>query len=62
MKMKTLRKLQNLAPRTRKRAKTDFDFSDATREEEPGPLPEAVFDRITGPYGSRFILGYDEET
>jgi len=24
---------------------------DATREPEPGPAPEAVFDRVTGPLG-----------
>jgi hypothetical protein len=23
---------------------------DATREPDPGPAPEAVFDRVTGPY------------
>lgn len=23
---------------------------DATREADPGPAPEAVFDRVTGPY------------
>ncbi len=33
---------------------------DATMEPDPGPGPEAVFDRITGPYGLR--RGYDEET
>lgn len=25
--------------------------ADATREPEPGPVPEAVFDRVTGPLG-----------
>jgi hypothetical protein len=25
--------------------------ADATREPEPGPAPEAVFDRVTGPLG-----------
>jgi len=25
---------------------------DATTEPDPGPLPEAVFDRVTGPYGA----------
>lgn len=24
--------------------------ADATREPDPGPAPEAVFDRLTGPY------------
>jgi hypothetical protein len=33
--------------------------SDATIEPEPGPRPEAVFDRVTGPYayGARRGLG-----
>jgi len=45
---------------------------DATTEPEPGPPPEAVFDRITGPYRGPYVhrpalalLGaceYDEET
>jgi hypothetical protein len=34
--------------------------TDATTEPEPGPGPEAVFDRVTGPYGAR--RAYDEET
>lgn len=33
---------------------------DATTEPDPGPGPEAVFDRVTGPYGSR--RARDEET
>jgi hypothetical protein len=32
---------------------------DATMEPDPGPGPEAVFDRVTGPYALR--RGYDEE-
>ena len=46
--------------------------ADATIEPDPGPPPEAVFDRITGPYGGPYghrpaltLLGaceYDEET
>jgi hypothetical protein len=41
---------------------------DATIEPDPGPPPEAVFDRVTGPYARRFPLampgasGLDEET
>ncbi len=66
MKMRTLRKLRALAPRTLRRR--DFDLSDATMEPDPGPPPEAVFDRVTGPYEHR--RGYsscgpgavDEET
>lgn len=66
MKMRTLRKIRALAPRTLRRR--DFDVSDATVEPDPGPPPEAVFDRVTGPYEHR--RGYssfgpgavDEET
>ena len=63
MRMKTLRKLRTQAPRVIRsslvgRARSEFDISDATMEPEHGPAPEAVFDRITGPYGRR----YDEET
>lgn len=48
MKMRTLRRLRAMAPRhTRRR---DFDLSDATTEPDPGPAPEAVFDRLTGPF------------
>ena len=60
MKMKALRQIKNQVVRPRRRAKTDFDFSDATTEQDAGPPPEAVFDRITGPYGNRY--GFDEET
>jgi hypothetical protein len=34
-------------------------------EPEPSPPPEAVFDRITGPYGRRHVLATwegDDET
>jgi hypothetical protein len=55
--MRTLRRLRAQAPRqVRRRAR--FDLSDATTEPIE-PTPEAVFDRITGPFGSRY---YDEET
>jgi hypothetical protein len=60
MKMKTLRKLKTQAARTVRRLRSEFDVSDATMEPEAGPAPEAVFDRITGPYGRRY--GFDEET
>lgn len=43
------------------RKRREFDFSDATMEPDAGPTPEAVFDRITGPYGRRFS-SFDEET
>lgn len=62
VKMRTLRRLGVLAPRqVRRRRPTDFDFTDATVEPEPEPPPEAVFDRLTGPYGRRYA-GCDEET
>jgi hypothetical protein len=67
--MKALRHLKKHAARAAgggssiaRRAKTDFDFSDATTEQDAGPPPEAVFDRITGPYGNRHTYGFDEET
>lgn len=63
--MRTLRKLRALAPRQVRR-RGDFDTSDATVEADPGPAPEAVFDRMTGPYGRRraFVVPGvpDEET
>jgi hypothetical protein len=64
MKMRTLRKLKLLAPRRARRL--EFDFTDASMEPDPGPPPEAVFDRLTGPYGSRRAVSLpgaaDEET
>jgi hypothetical protein len=63
--MRTLRKLRALAPRQLHRRR-DFDVSDATMEPDPGTPPEAVFDRMTGPYGRRraFVVpgAPDEET
>jgi hypothetical protein len=60
VKMKTLRRLRTIAPR---RAATDRAASDPGELE---PSPEAVFDRSTGPFGSRRVTalpgGYDEET
>ncbi len=56
MKMRVLRRLKQQAPRTLRRR--DFDLTDATMEADPGPPPEAVFDRITGPWGR----GHAEET
>jgi len=41
--------------------------ADATSEPDPGPAPEAVFDRITGPYLRRALAAlpgrraYDED-
>jgi hypothetical protein len=64
MRMRALRRLQAQAPRRVKRRR-EFDLSDATMEPEPSPPPEAVFDRVTGPYGRRHVLASwqgDEET
>lgn len=58
MRMKTLRALRTQAPRHVRRR--DPAAADATMEPDPGPGPEAVFDRVTGPYGPR--RAYDEET
>lgn len=64
MKMRTLRKLRTLAPRHARRF--DFDVTDATIEPDPGPAPEAVFDRVTGPWDRRRAVttpgASDEET
>lgn len=64
MKMRTLRRLRTLAPRQVRRR--DFDLSDATMEPDPGPAPEAVFDRLTGPFDRRRAIAMpgavDEET
>jgi hypothetical protein len=64
MKMRTLRRIRTLAPRQVRRR--DFDLSDATMEPDPGPPPEAVFDRVTGPYDRRRAVAMpgaaDEET
>jgi hypothetical protein len=49
--MRTLRRLGKLAPRRVRRGA--FDLTDATMEPDPGLPPEAVFDRLTGPYDPR---------
>ena len=65
MKMRTLRKLPHdgAAPSARR---FDFDVTDATMEPDPGPPPEAVFDRVTGPFDRRRAFAMpgaaDEET
>jgi hypothetical protein len=46
--MRTLRRIKKLAPRRLRRGA--FDLSDATMEPPPELPPEAVFDRLTGPY------------
>ena len=64
MKMRTLRRLRTTAPRHVRRR--EFDLSDATMEPDPGPAPEAVFDRLTGPFDRRRAIAMpgavDEET
>ena len=64
MKMRTVRKLRALAPRHARRF--EFDVTDATMEPDPGPAPEAVFDRVTGPWDRHRAIALpgacDEET
>lgn len=66
MKMRTLRKLRTIAPRHVSRRRFEFDITDATMEADPGPAPEAVFDRMTGPFDRRRAVvmpgAADEET
>lgn len=63
--MRTLRKLRGLAPRNARR-RNEFDLSDASLEPDPGPPPEAVFDRLTGPWDRHRAVAMpgagDEET
>jgi hypothetical protein len=65
MKMRTLRKLRTIAPRQVSR-RLEFDVTDATMEPDPGPPPEAIFDRLTGPFDRRRAVATpgaaDEET
>jgi hypothetical protein len=60
MKMRTLRRLKLLAPR---RLRITTDISD---EPDPGPAPERIFDRTTGPFDRRRSIAMpgaaDEET
>jgi hypothetical protein len=60
MKMRTLRRLKTLAPR---RLRITTDISD---EPDPGPAPEQIFDRSTGPFDRRRAIAMpgaaDEET
>lgn len=58
-KIKVVRALRTVAPRHLRRRGAPV-ASDATTEPAPGPGPEAVFDRVTGPYAARHA--YDEET
>ncbi len=60
MKLRVLRRLRALAPRQVRRPR-DFDLTDATLEAQPEAPPEAVFDRLTGPFGRRHGA-CDEET
>jgi len=40
----------------RRHSRSDRGAADATIEPQPGPPPEAVFDRVTGPYARRAAL------
>jgi hypothetical protein len=54
MTMRVIGRLQRRpAPRLARRRKA---AADATTEPDPGPPPEAVFDRVTGPYARRAAL------
>jgi hypothetical protein len=57
--MRTLRRLRAQAPLHARRRIPSRLGGDATVEPDPDPAPEAVFDRVTGPFGPRFG---DEET
>lgn len=59
MKLRALRAPRTQAPRNLRRRRAPC-APDATMEPDPGPGPEEVFDRVTGPYGARHLL--DEET
>lgn len=58
MKMKTLRRLRATAPRQVRRRAIE---SDPAVVADDASTPEVVFDRMTGPYASRFSA-FDEET
>ncbi|HSD90725.1 MAG TPA: hypothetical protein VLB44_24540 [Kofleriaceae bacterium] len=56
-----------MAPRHVTRGRRfDFDVTDATMEPDPGPPPEAIFDRLTGPFDRHRAIAMpgatDEET
>ncbi len=57
--MKTLRRLRVIAPRR-------LRDGDPTSEPDPGPAPERIFDRSTGPFDRRRGIAMpgaaDEET
>jgi len=63
MKMRTLRRLRTLAPRQSQRTIRVLDVSE---EPDPGPAPERIFDRSTGPWDRRHAAAMpgaaDEET
>ena len=65
MRMRTLRKLRAMAARNARR-RNEFDLSDASIEPDPGPPPEAIFDRMTGPWDRHRAVAMpgaaDEET
>lgn len=50
MRMRTQRQSQRLTERMQARRRRPC-VADATIAPDPGPPPEAVFDRSTGPYG-----------
>jgi hypothetical protein len=60
-----MRAPRKIHPARRPPSARRFDPSDATIEPDPGPPPEVVFDRVTGPYRRGHASGpgaVDEET
>jgi hypothetical protein len=62
MKMRTLRRLRTLAPRRIEKIRA----LDVSEEPDPGPAPERIFDRSTGPWNPHRAVAMpgaaDEET
>ena len=59
MKMRTMRRLRSQAPRHVRRRGIEPTAAPAAIDDVTAP--EAVFDRMTGPYGGRYSP-FDEET
>lgn len=52
LKAKLLRKLGRSVSASAKASRPRAGVFDATAEPDPGPPPEAIFDRTTGPFSS----------
>lgn len=53
MRLRVLRPPSLAGVRAPRQLRRPAPAADATTEAEPDPAPEAVFDRLTGPYGAR---------